>query len=223
MYKILIVDDNKVLLDSLKIYFESEGFNVDIADKAVDGIVKVKSENWDLVLLDYYLDDMEAEVFMDIVVNFENLPKIAVFTAKAEEEMELNMLQKNVADFIRKSENPQILVNRVRRIIEGDSPKLSKIVSHQQHIEMDLESRSVTKDGEDVILTKTEFEILLLFLRNKNRVLTREKIYDNVWQKKNKYLEELRTIDVHVLKLRRKLELYNIVSRKGVGYVWKED
>lgn len=223
MHKILIIDDNEVLLNSLKIFFESEGFEVDVANKAIDGIVKVKDSSWDLVLLDYYLDGMDASTFLNIIQNFNYLPKIVVFTANAEDDIELDILQSDVVDFIRKTENPKILVNRVRRIIEGQSSKGERVFSTQEGIEMDLEYRSVTKDGQEVVLTNTEFEILMLFLKNKNKVLSRSKIYDSVWAKKNKFLEELRTIDVHVLNLKRKIQVNNIISRKGIGYVWKED
>lgn len=223
MHKILIIDDNKVLLNSLTLFLKSEGFIVDSASTAIEGMMKVKADHWDLVLLDYYLEEMTAVDFLGIISEFENYPKVAVFTAQPEEEIELGVLNLDVEDFIRKTEDPKILVNRIRRILNDRRAMVTKLVSVKENLEVNLEFRSVFKNDEEIILTSTEFSILVLFLKNKNKALTREKIYSTVWANKNKFLEELRTIDVHVLNLRKKLGVDSIASRKGVGYVWKEE
>lgn len=165
---------------------------------------------------------MDAATFLNLISDFKDKPKIVVFTAQPSEEIEHDILKSNVVDYIRKTENPEILSTRVKRILEGNHNIVSKLVSEQENLEVNIEYRNVIKDGEEIILTNTEFELLRLFLENKNRVLSREKIYSSLWASKKKYLDELRTIDVHVLNLRKKVKVECIQNRKGVGYVWDE-
>ncbi len=222
MYDLLVIDPDKQVLDSLTVFLRAEGFNVEGVEAAVEGLVKIKEKKWDLVLLDYSIEDIGKETFFDLVSSFKDKPKIVVFSTDLSEEVEYDVLKRDVVDFIRKTKNFNILSNRIRRILEGTTLSSIKLISSQENIKFDVEHRNVMKNDEEIVLTNTEFEILKLFLENKNRVLSREKIFNSVWANKNKKLDGLRTIDVHVLNLRKKIQVNCIQNRKGMGYVWNE-
>lgn len=222
MYRVLIIDDNKLLLESLEMFLSSSGYEVVTTPSAVEGLLKCSNEKWDLVLVDYYMDEMSGGSFLELVNKLDKEVKIVIFTADASEEIELEVLSKNAVDFIHKSENPEILLKRLERILEGEKRNNVKLNSPNEEVEMDVDYRIVTVKGNVIELSNTEFDILKVLLENQNRVLSRDFIHDQVWTSKNKYLAETRAIDVHVLNLRRKLDVDCIVTRKGFGYVWSD-
>ncbi len=223
MYRVLIIDDNKLLLESLEIYLSTTGYEIVTTSSAVDGLLKCSEEDWDLVLVDFYMEDMNGDTFLKLVNKLGKRTKVAIFSANANEEIELDAFNNHAVDFIHKTENPEILVKRLEKILEGSNGANAKLVSVKESLVMDLEYRIVTINDVDVELSNTEFDILKVLLENKNKVLSRDFIHGEVWMAKNKYLDETRVIDVHVLNLRRKLNVDSITTRKGIGYVWKED
>lgn len=223
MFRILIIDDNKLLLESLELYLSTTGYEIVTTTSAVDGLLKCSEQDWDLVLTDFYMEDMNGDTFLKLVNKLGKKTKVAIFTGNASEDIELDALKNHAIDFIHKTENPEILLKRIQKILEGGSNVNIKLVSSPESLVMDIEYRTVTVNGMDVELSNTEFDILKLLLENKNKVLSREHIHNEVWMSKNKYLDETRVIDVHVLNLRRKLNVDSIITRKGLGYVWKED
>lgn len=222
MFRVLIIDDNELLLESLELYLTKKGYSVVTTTSAVEGLMKCSEESWDLVLSDFYMDEMNGDMFLKLVNKLENKTRVAIFTADPSEDIELNALKNYAVDFIYKTDNPEILLKRIENILEGSKLSNIKLVAKDEKLVMDLENRTVHLNEKSVELSNTEFNILKLLLENKNKVLEREFIYSEIWMSKNKFLDETRVIDVHVLNLRRKLNVDNIITRKGVGYVWQE-
>ncbi len=222
MFKILIVDDNELLLESLELYLSKKGYTVATTTSAVKGLMLCSEEEWDLVLSDYYMDDMNGDTFLKLVNKLENKTRVAIFTGNANEEIELEVLNNFAVDFLHKTDNPEILLKRIENILEGTKTANMKLVAKDERLVMDLSNRTVVVNQIAIELSNTEFNILKLLLENKNKVLDREFIYSEIWMSKNKYLDETRVIDVHVLNLRRKLNVDNIITKKGIGYLWSE-
>ncbi len=223
MYRVLIIDDNKLLLESLELYLTYKGYEVVTLLSASEGLLKCSEEEWDLILLDFHMDDMKGDTFLKLVNKLNKKINVAIFTGDANETIELESLNNNAIDFIRKTENPEILVKRIENIIEGNARGIPKLVSLTEGVVMDIDNRDVTVKDNPVELSNTEFDILKQLLENKNKILSREFIHNEVWVSRNKFLEEIRVIDVHILNLRRKLDVNSIITRKGFGYVWKEE
>lgn len=222
MFKILIVDDDKHLLELLYHYLSENGYFVETTSSAVEGLRKCSEEIWDLVLVDYYMGNMDGNTFLKTANNFKNSNRIAIFTQFANEKIELEVLKNYAVDFIYKTNDPKILLKRIENILDESSASNIKLVAKEEHLVMDIESRIITVNNRHVDLSNAEFNILKLLLENKNTVLSREFIYDNIWNGKKTTHDQTRVIDVHVLNLRKKLGVNSIVTKKGVGYLWKE-
>lgn len=222
MFRILIIDDNVQLLESLDLYLTRKGYNVVTTSSAVEGLMMCSEEIWDLVLSDFYMDDMDGNTFLKLVNNLRNSTRVAIFTGQANEEIEYEALNNYAVDFIHKTSNPEILLKRIENILEGSKVANIKLIARNEQLIMDIENRTVQIEKNPIDLSNTEFNILKLLLENKNKVLEREFIYSEIWKSKNKFLDETRVIDVHVLNLRKKLGVDNIITKKGIGYLWEE-
>src|SRR5881296_3806676 len=197
--KILIVEDEKEILDLVKMYLEKEGYRTCAALNGVDGLRQVKSEHPDLIILDLMLAEMDGlEVCKRIRTDPHTaMTPIIMLTAKAEESDMIVGLELGADDYVTKPFSPKALA-------------------------MDLLRHEVTASGREVPLTAKEFGLLEHLLRNPGRVLTRDVLLNVVWG--YEYYGTTRTVDVHIRRLKQKIPLLNdaIVSVKSLGYKLKE-
>ncbi len=223
--KILIVDDDKQLLESVGLLLRDEGYYVDTFDSPKEALINCAKEEYDLIILDYFMPDINGAAFIDLISAYKSVSNILVFSGEATEDIELQILKKDVLDFISKPVKPEILLQRVRRSLDATkrSTTVELIESLKENVKVDTKFRRAYKDGELISLSDLEFRLLTLFLTHKGKNLSREYIYEMIWETKNKYLDDFRVIDVHVLNLRRKMSIDSIISIRGVGYVWNED
>lgn len=221
--KILLVDDEKDIVEFLQYNLEQEGFEVISANNGLEAIQKVK-ENPDLIILDVMMPKMDGfAAFKEIrkIPDFENKP-IIFLTAKSGELDEIKGLEIGADDYIQKPISPKILVARVKATLRKIQPKSSENIIYKiGPITIDRDQYKIYVDGENIIFPKKEFEILAYLSQNPGRVFPREKILTDVWGTDIFVVE--RTIDVHVRKIREKLGKYSelIETVKGVGYRFK--
>ncbi|GJQ63276.1 MAG: DNA-binding response regulator [Melioribacteraceae bacterium] len=225
--KILLVDDEKDIVEFLQYNLIQEGFDVITAFDGVEALDKVK-EKPDLIILDVMMPKMDGyEVCSRLRENkdHENIPVIFL-TAKSSEVDEIKGLDLGADDFIQKPVSPKKIVARVKsnlRKAEAIAGETGNIVLKAGPLEIDREKYQILIDGEVTVFPKKEFEILSYLAAHPGKVFPREKILSDVWGS-DVYVVE-RTIDVHVRKIREKLGDHSriIETIKGVGYRFRTD
>ena len=227
-YRILVVDDEEDLCEILQFNLETEGYEVDVAYSAEEALKKDISQ-YNLLLLDVMMGEMSG---FKMARQLNENPKTAsipiiFLTAKDSETDRLTGFNIGADDYISKPFSIREVIARVKAVIRRmDSTKNAEAVSVQkllyETLEMDLSNKKVLLDGAEIPFTKTEFEILKLFLENKNRVYSRDEMLTRVWSDEVIVLD--RTIDVNITRLRKKIGPYgkNIVTRLGYGYCFEE-
>jgi two-component system alkaline phosphatase synthesis response regulator PhoP len=224
--KVLIVEDERDILQLVKLYLEKEGYRVSTAATGPDGLKAVKSERPDLLVLDLMLPDMDG---LEVCKRLRAEPQTAalpiiMLTAKAEESDTVIGLELGADDYVTKPFSPKALVARIKALLrrieraKDDAPSRSAYGA----LVLDRDRHEVTENGKDITLTAKEFGLLDYLLRHPGRVLTREVLLNAVWG--YEYYGTTRTIDVHVRRLKQKIPLLNdaIVSIKSLGYKLKE-
>jgi len=220
--KILVVDDDKDIRKIIRIYLEQQGYEIIEAEDGLDALDKI-NDTYDLVILDVMMPNLDGiETCRRIRENY-NLP-IIFLTAKSEEMDKVEGFSAGADDYIPKPFTPLELIARVRanlrRYLEYGSNKLdenSNIIELENLI-IDTAAHLVTKRGEEVPLTKTEFGILSLLAANRGKVYSLDEIYTNVWGESS-ILSAESTVSVHVKKLRQKIE-DDIKKPRYVKTVW---
>jgi len=226
-YRILVVDDEEDLCEILQFNLETEGYLVDVAYSAEEALKKDLTI-YNLLLLDVMMGEISG-FRMARILN-EN-PKTAAIpiiflTAKDSETDRLTGFNIGADDYISKPFSIREVLARVKAVTRRvDSKKADNTPPKRltyENLEMDLGNKKVLLQGSEVPFTKKEFEILKLFLENKNRVFSREEMLSRVWSDEVIVLD--RTIDVNITRLRKKIGLYgkNIVTRLGYGYCFEE-
>jgi two-component system alkaline phosphatase synthesis response regulator PhoP len=213
MIKILVVEDEEPISNLIRINLIKAGYLCDCAFDGLEAADRMAEGGYDLILLDIMLPKINGYELLEYAKTLE-LPVIFI-TAMGTLDNKVKGLRQGADDYITKPFEIVELLARVESTLRRYH-KTQRIV-HILDIEIDVPSRVVRQKGEQVLLTLKEFELLLLFVRNKNVALYRETIYENVWE--SSYLGDSRTVDLHVQRLRKKLGWEKqIVSVYKVGY-----
>ena len=212
--KVLIVEDDANIAELLHLYLEKEGFQTQVAKDGGKGIELFRSFQPDLVLLDIMLPIMDGWSVLKKIREGSGTPVI-MLTAKGETEDKVSGLEQGADDYIVKPFEIAELLARVETVLRRYHKTESRIVVDD--VVVDTQSRVVTRSGKIVQLTAKEYNLLVLFLQNKNIALFRETIYERVWE--NEYMGDSRTVDLHVQRLRKKLGWQErIAAVYKVGY-----
>ncbi|GGP04258.1 DNA-binding response regulator [Cloacibacterium rupense] len=218
--KILLVDDEQDILEILSYNLEKEGYKVFTANNGNEGIAKAKEIIPDLILLDVMMPEKDGIETCQEMRQIKELQKtlIVFLSARAEEFSQLAGYEAGANDYIVKIIKPKVLISKVNALLQ-----LSTQVSEKQvkvlefgNLIIDKENFKVTKNGENLLLPKKEFDLLYLLASNTQKVFKREEILDKVWG--NDVIVGERTIDVHIRRLREKLGDDSIQTLKGIGY-----
>lgn len=213
MNQILVVEDEKNISTLICMALSQVGYKCETASDGEIAADMLEKKRYDLILLDVMLPKIDGFELIEYIKDYD-IPVIFI-TAKSDVKDRVRGLNLGADDYITKPFDVAELQARVEAVLR----RYSKSVTHFSFddIEVDTESMIVTKSGEVVDLTIKEFEILLLFLRNKNIALYREMIYEKVW--KEPYMGDTRTVDLHIQRLRKKLGIKDrIQSVFKVGY-----
>ncbi len=224
MPKILVVDDERVLVKGIKFNLENEGYEVDVGYDGEEAVDKARAGGYDLIILDLMMPRIDGLQACMKIREFSNVPVI-MLTAKSEDADKIIGFECGADDYITKPFNILELKARIRALLrragtaaqqKKDADRLTKGA-----ITLDLAERSAFRDGARVELTAKEFDLIALLMRNPGRVYSRENLLNLVWG--YEYIGEFRTVDVHVRRLREKLEPdpanpEHIMTKWGVGY-----
>lgn len=221
MYNILVCDDEKDIVSALKIYLTAEGYQVFEAGNGLEALQCLQQEDIHLVLMDIMMPEMDGITAMVKIREQSNVPVI-LLTAKSEDTDKILGLNIGADDYVTKPFNPVELQARVksqlRRYMQlGGSIKRETQVLAIGGIELNDRTKEVLLDGESVLLTRTEYDILKLLMENPGKVFSPSQIYAQVW-KDNPYGAE-NTVAVHIRHLREKIE-YNPAEPRYLKAVW---
>ena len=216
---ILVVDDEKNIVQLARLYLNKEGYRVEVAYDGAQALAKAKSVRPDLIVLDIMMPEMDGLAVARELRKTSNVP-IIILTARGDDVDRIVGLELGADDYVTKPFNPRELVARVKAVLRraGDETPRQAVLEADS-LRLDPASREVTIEGQQVILRAKEFDLLAAFLRHAGIVLDRERLLQLVWG--SDYFGDTRTIDVHVAWLREKLAKANHVKIQtvwGVGY-----
>ena len=225
--KILVVDDEKVIVKGIKFNLEQEGYQVVCAYDGEEAVTIAKDSSIDLILLDVMLPKMDGLTACRTIRTFSNVP-IIMLTARSEDIDKILGLEYGADDYITKPFNIREVTSRIKAILRrvNPMPKGNNDVLVSGDITLDYNFRRIKVKDKVIELTGKEFELMDLLVKNEGRVYTRENLLDIAWGVD--YPGDVRTVDVHIRRLREKIEenpaepLY-IMTKWGVGYYYKKD
>jgi len=227
---ILVVDDEKLIVKGIKFALEQEGMTTDVAYDGEEALKMATANKYDLIVLDVMLPKLDGLQVCQQIREFSNVPIIMV-TARSEDMDKIMGIEYGADDYITKPFNILELKARIKAILRRSmrtvKPEEAAPVKKElevKEIKIDIESRRVSLNGREVNLTAKEFDLLLLFVENPGKVYSRESLLDIVWG--YDYPGDVRTVDVHVRRLREKIEKnpsnpQYIQTKWGIGYYFK--
>lgn len=224
-YKILVVDDEERIRKLLKMYLEREGYIIEEAADGETALEKGLTENYDLIILDLMLPEMDGIEVCNRLRDTKSTP-IIMLTAKGEEANRVQGFEVGADDYVIKPFSPREIVYRVKAILKRasataylstETTKTNNIIVFDKLV-IDHDAHRVTIDGKEVGLTPKEYELLYYLATSPDKVFSREELLRDVWN--YEFFGDLRTVDTHIKRLREKLSKISNDSAKMISTVW---
>lgn len=224
MNKVLIVDDEKRMLDLIALYLKPHNYICEKAKGANEALSLIKYETFDIVLLDIMMPEMDGIEVCEKLREEKNTP-IIMLTAKGEESNRVQGFEVGADDYIVKPFSPREVVLRVKAVLRRTGQTNVKQTSMQTnnlivfpHLTIDLDAYRVTANDQEISLTPKEYELLVFLAQSPDKVYKREDLLKEVWQ--YEFFGDLRTVDTHVKRLREKLTSVSKEAAKMIVTVW---
>ena len=226
--KVLVVDDEKLIVKGIRFSLLQDDMEVDCAYDGEEALNLAKSNAYDMILLDVMLPKMDGFEVCQAIREFSEVP-IIILTAKGDDMDKILGLEYGADDYITKPFNILEVKARIKAIMRRTSPakavKEQSSVIEKGDIKLDCDSRRLFINDEEINLTAREFELLEILVKNENKVYSRESLLNLVWGKD--YPGDVRTVDVHVRRLREKIETNPsepkyVHTKWGVGYYYNQ-
>ena len=216
MLRILIVDDEVKIREVVNEYAKVSGYECDQASNGKDAIEMVKNNDYDCIILDIMMPELDGFSACKKIKTIKNVPVI-MLSARQEEDDKLFSFDIGVDDYVTKPFSPKELMARIKVVCERNNSRSNDKYTFEGLV-IDVDGRTITIDGEKVTLTPKEFDLLIYLIENKNVALAREKILTNVWN--TDFYGDDRTVDTHIKMLRKDLGDYAkyITTVRGMGY-----
>ena len=223
--KILVVDDEELLVKGIRFNLQKEGYEVISGYNGAEAVMLAKNENPDLVILDVMMPELDGFGACEKIREFSDVP-IILLTAKSDDMDKLMGFDYGADDYLTKPFNILELKARIKALLRraNRSTSQNKLLTIGS-ISLDLHSRNAYQYGILTELTAKEFDMIEFLMRNPNRVYSREMLLDTIWAQD--YRSDIRTVDVHIRRLREKLETnpaepQYIMTKWGVGYYFRK-
>ena len=224
--RILLVDDEPLIVKGLKFALESDGYETDSAGDGEQALEKIQNGNFDLILLDVMLPKMSGIEVCQAVREKSDVP-IIMLTAKGEDMDKILGLEYGADDYMTKPFNILEVTARIKPVLRraGAGKEAPRMEITAGDITININTRSVISHGEPVNLTVKEFDLLNLFMSNIGKIYSRDELLETIWG--FDYIGDFRTVDVHIRRLREKIEKdpanpKHIMTKWGVGYYFAE-
>ena len=226
MKKILVVDDEALLVKGIRFNLQNEGYDVITGSNGLEAVTYAKEGGIDLIVLDVMMPEMDGLTACSKIREFSDVP-IIMLTAKTDDMDKLIGFDHGADDYLTKPFNILELKARIRAMLRRSSP-VEKTHANELTIgpiTLDLNARNAYVNGSVVELTAKEFDVIEFLMKNPNRVYSRENLLDTIWA--YEYRSDIRTVDVHIRRLREKLEENPaepkyIMTKWGVGYYFRK-
>lgn len=220
----MVVDDEQDLCEILKFNLETEGYQVATAYSAEE-VLEKNLARFDLLLLDVMMGGMDGFAMAERLKSNPETAHVPIIflTAKTDENDKVNGLNLGADDYIAKPFSIREVMARVRAVLRRSGEKsVGQQILKFRGLEVNLDKKTVSIDGEDIPFSKTEFELLALLLRERGHVFSRQELINRIWPKDVLVLD--RTVDVNITRMRKKIKDYahHIVTRLGYGYFFEE-
>ena len=229
MKKVLVVDDEKLIVKGLKFSLEQDDMEVDTAFDGEEAVEKARANTYDIILLDIMLPKLSGLEVCQMIREFSEVP-IIMLTAKGDDMDKIMGLEYGADDYITKPFNILEVKARIKAILRrnnkgDDAGGAASNVIEKKGLKIETDSRRVFIKGHEVSLTAKEFELVLLLVSNPNKVYSRDELLSEIWG--STYPGDARTVDVHVRRLREKIETKPadpeyIHTKWGVGYFFQD-
>ena len=224
--KILVVDDEALLVKGIRFNLQNEGYEVVTGSNGLEAVQIAQGGGLDLIVLDVMMPEMDGMTACGKIREFSDVP-IIMLTAKTDDMDKLMGFEHGADDYLTKPFNILELKARIRALLRR-SGSVEKAPANELtigNISLDLDARNAYVSGKHVELTAKEFDVIEFLMRNPNRVYSRENLLDTIWA--YEYRSDIRTVDVHIRRLREKLEENPaepkyIMTKWGVGYYFKK-
>lgn len=228
MSKVLVVDDEKLIVKGIRFSLEQDGMEVDCAYDGEEAVRLAQENKYDIILLDLMLPKLSGLEVCQQVREFSSVP-VVMLTAKGEDMDKILGLEYGADDYITKPFNILEVKARIKAIMRRTAKKTGKEdavkVIETGDMKLDLESRRIYIAGREINLTTKEFDVLELLVLNPNKVFSRENLLSTVWG--SEYPGDVRTVDVHIRRLREKIESnpsepQYVHTKWGIGYYFQQ-
>jgi DNA-binding response OmpR family regulator len=224
--KILVVDDEDLLVKGIRFNLQNDGYEIVTGSNGLEAIESAKVDKPDLIILDVMMPEMDGLTACAKIREFSNVP-IILLTAKTTDMDKLMGFDQGADDYLTKPFNILELKARIRALLRraGKQDKDEGQILEIGSISLDLNARNAYRNGVLAELTAKEFDVIEFLMRNANRVYSREALLDTIWA--YEYRSDIRTVDVHIRRLREKLEEnpadpQYILTKWGVGYYFRK-
>jgi two-component system, OmpR family, response regulator VanR len=212
---ILVIEDDSNIQELIVEFLTAEGYTVKSADDGIEGIQAFKKEEFDLVILDVMMPNLDGYGVCKMIRQSSSVP-IIFLTALNQESDEIKGFDLMCDDYITKPFSFTLLIKRVEAILRRTSNENESNILTFEKLSLDLDTYQVLLDGKSIELTLKEFNILKTLIENYPQVITRENLLDSVWG--YDYYGDTRVVDAHIKNIRKKIELPYIKTVKGIGY-----
>ena len=225
--KILVVEDNNNIIESLEYILKKEDFDVQIINTKKEALEVLRNNQFDLYLLDVQLPDGTGFEICKLIKNISDKPVIFI-SERIEESNIVYGLDIGADDYIAKPLRNSELISRIKSVLRRyNSSKSANNIITYSNLKVDTDKVKVYKDSEEIFLTSLEYKILLLFLNNIGKVITREELIEKIWDIDGNYVND-NTLSVYIKRLRLKIsdsqdsEKHTIQTVRGIGYILKK-
>lgn len=226
--KILVVDDEALLVKGIRFNLQNEGYEVITGSDGLEAVRLVQEQSPDLIVLDVMMPNMDGMTACSKIREFSSIP-IILLTAKTDDMDKLMGFDVGADDYLTKPFNILELKARIRALLRRSGSTEKKAAGNTMSIgtiSLDLNARNAYRSGVLVDLTAKEFDVIEFLMKNPNRVYSRESLLDTIWA--YEYRSDIRTVDVHIRRLREKLEENPaepkyILTKWGVGYYFRKE
>ena len=221
-YKVLIIEDEANIRSFIGAILESNGYQVLMGATCAQGRMMFSSHCPDLVLLDLGLPDEDGTAFIRTVRESGGGAPILVLSARSDERDKIEALDLGANDYITKPFNVQIAMQRIQAVLRRTMGNKEEHIYRCGNLVIDFETRTVTKSGEKLALTPTEFKLLYVFVKNENMALTRNLLLEKLWDSEGNFVDE-HTLTINISRLRAKIkdaQYKYIKTLYGMGYQW---
>ena len=212
---ILVIEDDSSIQELIVEFLSSEGYHVESANDGLEGIQKFKQGNYDLIILDIMMPNLDGYGVCKMIRNTSNVP-IIFLTALNAEENQVKGFDMECDDYITKPFSFNLLIKRVQAVLRRSTKSINDDFICFEDLKLNLNTYTVEVDNETIELTLKEFNILKTLIEKYTQVITREGLLDDIWG--YDYYGDTRIVDAHIKNLRKKIGVSYIKTVKGIGY-----